>query len=75
MKELIEYMAQSLVDNPEAVYVEESMGVHSAVYKLHVAPEDRGRVIGKGGRIANAMRILLRVAGTRQGKHVVLEIE
>lgn len=74
MKELIEYMAKALVDHPEQVRVEEVMGARSIIYELHVAPSDMGRVIGKNGRVANAMRSLLRVASTRSGKRAILEI-
>jgi len=74
MKELIAYMAQALVDHPEEVRVEEVPGARSIIYELHVAPSDMGRVIGKNGRVANAMRSLLRVAATRSGKRAILEI-
>jgi len=74
MKELIEYIAKTLVDDPSQVYVEEIVGARQIVYRLEVAPEDMGRVIGKGGRVANAMRALLRVAAVRRGKRVILEI-
>ncbi len=74
MKELVEYMAKSLVDDPSQVRVDEIAGSHSVIFELHVAPEDMGRVIGKGGRVANAMRTLLRVAATKEGKRVTLEI-
>jgi predicted RNA-binding protein YlqC (UPF0109 family) len=74
MKELVAYMAQALVDHPEEVRVEEVTGARSIVYELHVAPSDMGRVIGKNGRVANAMRSLLRVASTRSGKRAILEI-
>ncbi|MGQ9625785.1 MAG: KH domain-containing protein [Anaerolineae bacterium] len=74
MKEFIEYMAKSLVDNPSQVRVEEIAGSRSIIYELRVAPEDMGRVIGKGGRVANAMRTLLRVAAMKEGKRVTLEI-
>jgi len=74
MKELIEYIAKSLVDDPSQVRVEEVVRSRQIVYQLHVAPEDMGRVIGKGGRVANAMRTLLRVAAAREGKRAVLEI-
>jgi predicted RNA-binding protein YlqC (UPF0109 family) len=74
MKDLIEYMAKALVDDPSQVYVEEIVGARQIVYKLEVAPKDMGRVIGKGGRVANAMRTLLRVAAVRKGKRVILEI-
>lgn len=74
MKELIEYMAKSLVDDPSQVYVKEVVGPRQTIYQLHVAPEDMGRVIGKGGRVANAMRTLLRVAAVRKGQRAILEI-
>jgi len=74
MKELIEYIAKALVDDPEAVRVDEIMGGRSIIYELHVAQPDMGRVIGKRGRVANAMRSLLRVAAVRRGKRATLEI-
>jgi uncharacterized protein len=74
MKELVEFMAKSLVDNPAQVHVDETEDAEGIVLSLHVAPEDMGRVIGKGGRVAYAMRILLRVAAVRQGKRVTLDI-
>jgi len=74
MKELVEYMAKSLVDHPEQVRVEEVAGARSIIYELHVAPSDMGRVIGKNGRVANAMRSLLRVTSIRSGKRAILEI-
>ena len=75
MRELIEYMAKSLVDYPEQIKVKETGGSQNAIIYLHVAPDDMGRIIGKSGRIASAMRILLRVAAIRQGKRVTLEIK
>lgn len=74
MRELIEYMAKGLVDHPEQVRMRETGGHHATLY-LHVAQEDLGRIIGRGGRVANAMRILLKVAAIRQGKRVTLEIK
>jgi predicted RNA-binding protein YlqC (UPF0109 family) len=74
MKELVEYMAKAVVDNPSRVEVREIEGATSTIFELHVAPEDMGRVIGKGGRVANAMRTLLRVAAVKEGKRVTLEI-
>ncbi len=71
-KELIEYIAQQLVDNPEKVHVKETHGANVTVLELHVDREDMGRVIGKDGRVANALRTLLRVAS--QDRRVVLEI-
>jgi hypothetical protein len=74
MKELIEYIAKSLVDDPASVKVIEVEGSSSIILELHVAPEDMGRVIGRGGRVANAMRTLLRVVAAKQGKRASLEI-
>jgi len=74
MKEFVEYMAKSLVNDPDAVVVREIEGASATVYELSVAPDDMGRVIGKQGRVANAMRTLLRVAAVKEGKRVTLEI-
>jgi predicted RNA-binding protein YlqC (UPF0109 family) len=74
MKELIEYIARSLVDHPEQVKVTQVEGEQSVILELQVAPEDMGKVIGKEGRIANAMRTLLKVAAAKEGKRAVLEI-
>jgi predicted RNA-binding protein YlqC (UPF0109 family) len=74
LKELIEYMAKALVDDPDQVHVEEIEGTSATIYELHVGAEDMGRVIGKQGRVANAMRTLLRAAAARQGRRVTLEI-
>jgi hypothetical protein len=74
MKDLIEYMARAIVDNPDAVEVTEEEVEDHIVFHLHVADEDMGRVIGKQGRIANAMRTLLKVAAIRRGERAVLEI-
>ena len=72
-KELVEYIARLLVEAPESVAVKEIRGSNVTVLELHVAREDMGRVIGKDGRVANAIRTLLRVA-TRDDHRVVLEI-
>lgn len=74
MKELIEYMAKALVDDASQVHVEEIEGTSATIFELHVGAEDMGRVIGKQGRVANAMRTLLRAAAARQGRRVTLEI-
>jgi predicted RNA-binding protein YlqC (UPF0109 family) len=74
LKELVEFMAKSLVNDPDAVVVREVEGAGATIYELSVAQEDMGRVIGKQGRVANAMRTLLRVAAVREGKRVTLEI-
>jgi predicted RNA-binding protein YlqC (UPF0109 family) len=74
VKELVEYMAKQLVDNPDQVEVREVNATRSVILELRVAKEDMGRVIGKQGRVANAMRTLLRVAAAKQGKRAILEI-
>lgn len=74
MKDLIQYIACSLVDDPTQVQVTQSRGSGKVQMELRVSKEDMGRVIGKGGRIANAMRILLRVAAAREGKQVSLDV-
>ncbi len=74
MKELVEYIAKSLVEDPSQVEIREMGGPQSTILELRVAPEDMGRVIGRSGRVANAMRTLLRVAASKQGKRVTLEI-
>jgi len=74
MKELIEYIAKSLVDDPSAVSVTEIEGTSAVILELRVAPDDMGRVIGRGGKVANAMRTLLRVIAAKQGKRASLEI-
>ncbi|GAB4452894.1 MAG: KH domain-containing protein [Anaerolineales bacterium] len=74
MKELIEYIAKSLVDHPEEVQVRE-MGSGSRLrLELSVAKDDMGRVIGKGGKVANSIRTLLRVAAEREGKQITLDV-
>jgi hypothetical protein len=74
MREFIEYIVRSLVDDPSQVRVTEIEGANTIIFELRVAPEDMGRVIGKGGRVANAMRTLLRVVAARQGRRATLEI-
>ncbi len=74
MKEFLEYVARSLVDKPDAVQVEVEEEEDEVSLILTVDQEDMGRVIGRDGRIANAIRSLLRVMGTRDGRHVELEI-
>lgn len=74
MKDLIEYIAKALADKPSEVDVSEIEGEASTILELRVASEDMGRIIGKGGRTANAMRSLVRVIAAKQGKRVTLEI-
>lgn len=74
LKELIEFMARALVDNPEKVEVSEIEGEQTSVLELRVAKEDLGKVIGKQGRTARAMRTILSAASTKIRKRAVLEI-
>jgi predicted RNA-binding protein YlqC (UPF0109 family) len=75
MRKLVEYIAQSLVDDPSGVQVREVRNDRNAlVLELHVAPDDFGKVIGRQGRVAKAMRTLLRAGGVREGRHTALEI-
>ncbi|GAB7023888.1 KH domain-containing protein [Desulfovibrio oxyclinae] len=74
LKELIEFIAKALVDNPDEVQVSEVEGEQTSVIELKVAKEDLGKVIGKQGRTARAMRTLLGAASTKARKRAVLEI-
>jgi predicted RNA-binding protein YlqC (UPF0109 family) len=75
VKQLIEYIATSLVSKPEEVRVDETVEGGRKVFRLQVAPEDKGKVIGRQGRVAQAMRAILRVAAVKDGSQAVLEIE
>ena len=75
MKALIEYLARALARNPEEVVVEEEHLGDRVILRLHVSDEGKGRVIGREGRIANALRALLHVAATRAGVRATLDIE
>ncbi len=74
MKALTEYIAKSLVDHPDEVTVDEIRRGNRVTLELCVAKDDMGRVIGKGGRVANAIRTLLRVAAERDGSQVTLDV-
>ena len=74
MKELIEYIAKAIVDNPDQVSVTEEPEGDRMVLRLHVAEPDMGKVIGRQGRVAQAMRTLLRVAAVKRDTYAVLEI-
>ena len=74
MKELLEILAKSLVDNPDVVKVNEITGEQSIILELKVAPEDMGQVIGKQGRIAKAIRTVVKAAAIKENKRVVVEI-
>lgn len=74
MKELLENIAKSLVDEPECVEVNETAGEQSVILELRVAPDDMGKVIGKQGRIAKAIRTVVKAAANKENKRVVVEI-
>ena len=74
LKELIEYIVKALVDNPEKVEVKEIAGEKSIIYELKVGEGDMGKVIGKEGRTAKAIRTIITAAAMKQGKRTVLEI-
>jgi predicted RNA-binding protein YlqC (UPF0109 family) len=74
MKELVEYIAKAIVSAPDDVKVTEETDENRVVVKLEVAADDKGRVIGRQGRVAEAIRTLLRVAATKEGIRVRLEI-
>ena len=74
MKDVVEYIAQALVDDPDAVEVTAVEGERSLILQLRVAQEDMGKVIGKRGRIARAIRTVVRAAGSRQGVSTLVEI-
>jgi uncharacterized protein len=72
--ELLEWLARQLVDDPGAVRVEEVERDDATILQLYVTPEDRGKVIGRQGRIARALRTIVRASGARTGRRLVLEI-
>ena len=74
MKEVLEIIAKALVDAPEEVSVTEVEGEQSIILELRVAEKDMGKVIGKQGRIAKAIRTVVKAAASREAKHVVVEI-
>lgn len=74
MKDLVEFIARSLVDDPEAVSVTEIEGERSIILELRVAPDDMGKVIGKQGKIAKAIRTITKATAAKEGKRVVVEI-
>ena len=74
MKEVLQYLAQAIVDEPDAVEVTEVKGERSVILQLKVAPDDMGKVIGKRGRTVKAMRSLVRAAGSRQDVTTMVEI-
>jgi hypothetical protein len=74
LKELVELIVRALVDEPDAVSVTQIEGSQSVIIEIRVASDDMGKVIGKQGRIAKAIRTVAKAAATRQGKKVVVEI-
>ncbi|HHF09073.1 MAG TPA: KH domain-containing protein [Candidatus Atribacteria bacterium] len=74
MKELVEYLVKALVDNPEQAKVTKVEGEQSVIYEVRVAPEDMGKIIGKQGRIAKAIRTIVRAACVKNGKKAIVEI-
>ena len=75
MKELVEVIAKALVDNPEEVVVTESMKGEDTLIELKVSPADMGKVIGKQGRIAKAIRYVVKAAASKEDKKVIVEIQ
>lgn len=74
MKELLEYIIKAIVQKPEEVEVREVEGTNSVILEVKVAPEDRGRVIGKQGQTVKALQTIVRFAGLKKGKKVVIEV-
>jgi predicted RNA-binding protein YlqC (UPF0109 family) len=74
MKELVESIARALVEFPDAVVVNEVLGNQAIILELRVAPEDMGKVIGKQGRIAKAIRTVVKAAAAKENKRVIVEI-
>jgi len=74
VKELLEYLAKSLVDKPESVRVDVIEGDQSLILQLHVDPDDVGKVIGKQGRIAKAIRTVVKASAVKEGKRAIVEI-
>ncbi|MFN0159556.1 MAG: KH domain-containing protein [Bacteroidota bacterium] len=75
MKEFLEYIARHLVDHPDAVQLDQEVRDEKIIFKLSVGAQDIGKVIGKKGRTAQAMRILLAAVAAKEGKRAILEIE
>lgn len=74
MRDLVDFLVTELVDDPDAVEVTESRDERGLRYTVHVAPDDMGKVIGKGGRTAKAIRAVVRAAATRQGTSAFIDI-
>ena len=74
MEDLLEYLAKGLVDHPEGVSVEAFEEDDALVLELHVADDDTGKVIGRNGRTVNALRVVMRACGTKQGRRVLVDV-
>jgi predicted RNA-binding protein YlqC (UPF0109 family) len=74
MKELVEYLVKALVDKPEEAKISQTEGESVTILEIRVAPDDAGKVIGRDGRIANAIRTLVKAAGSKSQKRVTVEI-
>lgn len=75
MKDLVEFIGKSLADHPDQVQVEATDKGHEIVYTMYVAPEDMGRLIGKGGRIAKAIRTVVKASAIKSGVQIHVEID
>jgi predicted RNA-binding protein YlqC (UPF0109 family) len=75
MRELVEYIVKAIASRPDEVRVTEEEDGGRLVFRVAVAPEDKGKVIGRGGRVAQSIRALLRVAAVKEGTRAVLEID
>jgi hypothetical protein len=75
MKELLEYIMRSLVDNPEAITIRERSNRHTITYEVSVHPKDTGKIIGRNGRVAKAVRDVMSVAAARNNKRVHVDIK
>lgn len=75
LKELLTFLAGSLVDNPDKIVIEEKEDDRTIIFKLHVADEDMGKVIGKQGRNAQAIRLLMKAAASKENKKVIVDVE
>ncbi|MGD9520208.1 MAG: KH domain-containing protein [Armatimonadota bacterium] len=74
MQDLVEFITKALVDNPDEVRVNRIEGETVIIFEVEVAPEDLGKIIGRQGRIANALRTIVKAAASRQGKKATVEI-
>lgn len=75
MKDLVETIAKAIVDNPEQVYINEVEGEKSVILEISVADDDMGKIIGRQGRIARAIRTVVKAAATKEGKKVIVDIQ